>query len=123
MTGRLVSLEPAHRDALELFLQDFDPCREELHGYFLDRDADIDSAVADLTDWAAGINIKEGWVPCTTWFWEEEGALQGVINVRHRLSPQLEEEGGRLPPPIDGSPRRVQGETRREMTACMQSGV
>jgi predicted acetyltransferase len=118
MTGRLVSLEPTHRDALELFLQDFDRCREEMNGYFLERDADIDSVVADLTDWAAGINLKEGWVPCTTWFWEEDDALQGVINVRHRLSPELEKEGGHIGYSVAPSFRR-RGVATRMLSAAL----
>ena len=35
-------------------------------------------------------------MPASTWFWEDRGALQGVVNLRHRMTPELEEIGGHI---------------------------
>ena len=106
MTGRLVTLEMSHAEALESFLVEFDPCPDELHGYFCDRDWPVARIVTELAMWGRGEGIKPGWVPCSTWFWEEAGVLQGVINVRHRLSPQLRVIGGHVGYAVAPSHRR-----------------
>lgn len=108
----LVSLGLHHRDALEAFLTEFDAGREELHGYFCDRDSAIEEAVEALAAWGRGEQIKTGWVPCSTWFWEAEGTLQGVVNVRHRLTPQLERVGGHIGYSVAPSHRRKGVATR-----------
>ncbi len=92
----LTMLALRHAKALEVLLRDFDSNPDELHGYFSPRDAPIGVAVDDLAAWARGERLPDGWVPCSTWFWEAEGVLQGVINVRHRLSPSLRELGGHI---------------------------
>ena len=92
--GRLVSLSVQHESALEVFLSEFDANPDELHGYFCPRDSSIEQAVRLLHAWSEGEELAEGWVPCSTWFWESEGVLQGVINVRHELTPSLRELGG-----------------------------
>ena len=104
--GKLVPLSLDHKHALEVFLCEFDGCRDELHGYFCDRGASIDAAVQLLSDWGRGQSLGDGWVPCSTWFWESEGVLQGVINVRHRLTPRLEEMGGHIGYSVAPSHRR-----------------
>ena len=106
MNGSLVSLAACHAAALETFLQDFDAAPKQLHGYFCGRDWPIEKAVASLQEWSRGENIKSGWVPCSTWFWESEGALMGVINVRHWLSPSLHQTGGHIGYSVAPSHRR-----------------
>ena len=96
VAGQLVSLAADHQGALETFLREFDAAPDELHGYFCDRGCSIDEAVRLLNAWERGEEIQEGWVPCSTWFWESGDTLQGVINVRHRLSPGLREVGGHI---------------------------
>ncbi len=104
--GRLVSLGLEHIDALEAFLSEFDTNPTELQGYFCDRDASIEEAVALLEAWSAGERLEEtwvrgeplgqDWVQNSTWFWELDEQLQGVINLRHRLTPALKQEGGHI---------------------------
>ena len=96
MSGKLASLETRHQHALEAFLSEFDAQPKELHGYFCERDWPIDRAAHALAAWGRGEELRGGRVPCSTWFWEEDTALQGVINVRHHLTPSLEEWGGHI---------------------------
>ncbi len=94
--GQLVSLSLDHKDTLETFLREFEISGDELHGYFFDRSAHIEKVIVTLEAWSKGKELIDGWVPNSTWFWEIKGVLQGVINVRHRLNPWLEENGGHI---------------------------
>jgi predicted acetyltransferase len=92
----LVSLSLRHEEALELFLSEFDANPDQLHGYFFDRNAPITDIVSTLRAWSAGKQLIDGWVPNSTWFWEVGETLQGVINVRHELTPWLAENAGHI---------------------------
>ena len=94
--GQLVSLSACHVDALDAFLREFEESGDELHGYFFDRSMNIRKAISTLEAWERGEELPDGWVSNSTWFWENDGALQGVINVRHRLTAWLEESGGHI---------------------------
>lgn len=118
-TGQLVELQLRHRDALEIFLADFDADPSELHGYFCPRQAPIEEAVSSLELWSCGKALEQGWVPCSTWFWEEDGALQGVINLRHELTDQLREHGGHLGYCVAPAHRR-KGVAKRMLAAALE---
>ena len=96
MPGKLVSLERRHAQELETFLREFDAKPEELHGYFCERNWPIERAVHTLAAWGRGEELQKKRVPCSTWFWEKDAALQGVINVRHYLTASREEWGGHI---------------------------
>jgi predicted acetyltransferase len=94
---QIVSLSLSHDAALASFLADFAGAGESwIPAYFPPHDAAISDAVGDLAAWSRGERIKEGWVPCSTWFVEDEGALLGVVNLRHVLTPALREHGGHI---------------------------
>lgn len=96
MANGLVQLEARHGTALEAFLAAFDATPQDLHAYFCGRDWPIERAVQALQDLAVGQELKPGRVPSSTFFWEHQGQLQGVINIRHRLTPGLEQTGGHI---------------------------
>lgn len=102
----LTTLMARHEEALEAFLVQFDDTPEDLHGYFCERDASIDEAVRLLDAWGRGEELADGWVPCTTLFWEADGALAGVVNIRHDLSDGLREIGGHIGYSVAPSHRR-----------------
>lgn len=92
----LVLLNEQHGDALEVFLKEFDDRLDERNGYFCDRDMPIEQVVSTLKAQSRGEGLQPGWVPCSTWFWYEEGTIMGVINVRHHLTPALKAVGGHI---------------------------
>ena len=108
----LVSLGPQHERSLERFLEEFDAQGGELHGYFCERDWPIEKISETLEAWSRGEGIEPNWVPNSTWFWEAEGVLEGVINLRHRLTPQLERNGGHIGYSVAPSHRRKGVATR-----------
>lgn len=105
-TPQLISLTPAHGQALERFLSEFDDKRFELNGYFCDRKMDIEQVSALLEAWAQDLELPESWVGSTTRFWGNEEQLHGVINIRHHLTPHLEEVGGHIGYSVAPSSRR-----------------
>ena len=94
--GQLVSLSTGHVNALGALLREFEESGDELHGYFFNRSMSIKQVVSTLKAWERGDELPDGWVPNSTWFWENDEVLQGVINVRHYLSPWLEKNGGHI---------------------------
>ena len=94
--GQLVSLSAYHEEALKVFLKEFEESGDELHGYFFNQSMRIEQVITTLEAYERGDELPDGWVPNSTWFWENGGVLQGVINVRHCLSPGLEKSGGHI---------------------------
>ncbi|HWB58525.1 MAG TPA: GNAT family N-acetyltransferase [Chthoniobacteraceae bacterium] len=74
---------------------------------------DVDGAIRRLQDHARGINLPEGWVPCSAWWMlSGEGRLLGEIHVRHRLTPGLKAFGGQIGYIVRPSERRKGYATR-----------
>ena len=124
--GRLVALQNHHGIALEQFLVQFDANPDDLHGYFCDRIWSVERCVEALEEMRGGVNLKPGWVPCTTMFWEQDDVLQGVINVRHALTPALEDLGGHIGYCVAPSHRRRGVATRllrAALALCRELGI
>lgn len=68
---------------------------------------DFEALLARLHDCAQGIGIPDGFVPHTTW-WLVRGAsdVVGVVNLRHRLTSALVNDGGNIGYGIRPSARR-----------------
>jgi predicted acetyltransferase len=99
--GRLtmvVCLGPAHEAALAALVGDFhDHGEGTFPGLFVVRDDwDHPTRVAKLAAWHEGRELEPGRVPCSTWFWEEDGELLGVLNFRHHLAGTLDRYGGHI---------------------------
>jgi predicted acetyltransferase len=126
MPASLIALSIHNKDQFEDFLSDFDSNPSELHGYFYPRDWLIDKIVDSLDQLSRGEGLKEGWVPCTTRFWVKDDIIQGVINIRHHLTPSLRESGGHIGYSVAPSQRR-QGVAVSMLTAalpfCKQIGI
>ncbi len=86
-----------HERALHSFLQDFDEAGEaHVPAFFADPDASHAEVVARFAAWSRGEDMIEGHVPCTTSFLVHESEILGVVNLRHELTPALEDHGGNV---------------------------
>ena len=93
----LVLLNESHAAALEDFLQDFQHHDEQrIPAWFLGFNRPIAEAVATLDAWSQGQQLNPGQVPGTTYFEEHNGALLGVLNLRHTLSARSRYFGGHI---------------------------
>ena len=120
--GQLVSLSPHHGPALEAFLADSLAESSHIHGYgashTLGAPASLGALIERFDAQHQGKGLAPGRVPSTTWFWEDAGQLHGVISVRHRLTPKLEEFGGHIGYSVAPSSRR-----RGVATAMLRSAL
>jgi len=96
MAEGLITLNEEHGEQLEQLLSAFDDRPDELHAYFCRRDQPIEEVAELLSAWERDEALPEGWVGSTTRFWGSELALKGIINIRHELTPALEEVGGHI---------------------------
>ena len=65
-------------------------CRDEVAG-------DFAGFVRKQRDMSAGRGLPDGWVPATTYWLVADGrVILGSINLRHRLTPALEDYGGHV---------------------------
>ena len=68
---------------------------------------DFAAYVRRLDEQSRGIGLAEGIVPSTTyWLVRHDGAMLGMSNLRHRLTPKIEDWGGHIGYAIRPSERR-----------------
>lgn len=58
--------------------------------------ADFDAYLRELASYARGVGLPDGHVPQTTYWGLVGGEIVGSIRLRHRLTPDLEVEGGHI---------------------------
>jgi len=93
----VVQLALEHERALREFLGEFaDAGEPEIPAFLVDPGWPHPRIVETLAQWARGEGLKEGWVPCTTFFLTHEGRVLGVATLRHRLTDFLWEYGGHV---------------------------
>ncbi|WP_238650528.1 GNAT family N-acetyltransferase [Paenibacillus piscarius] len=69
--------------------------------------ADFEGMVQSLRKYAAGVNIKEGWVSSSTfWLVTEDQQVIGAVNIRHQLTEGLLHSGGHIGYGVVPSARR-----------------
>lgn len=84
---------------------------------------DFLAMIVDLQDNAGGINIKEGWVPSSTyWLVDTHSKVVGAVNIRHRLTEGLSQSGGHIGYGILRSQRRKGYATELLRQALLKAG-
>jgi predicted acetyltransferase len=96
MTPTLIQLTPSYRESFLDYMDDFrrageldyvdDTVNAQTFSEFLDR----------LHRESAGIDLKPGIVPSTTWFLFDGQLILGRVSIRHWLTPRLEDFGGHI---------------------------
>lgn len=79
---------PSHefKSAFERFYDDFAQNDIENAAYYLEGKTDFSNYLQRLSDEAAGINLREGYVPCSHfWLIDHEKSILGAIRVRHTI--------------------------------------
>ncbi|EHH2514541.1 GNAT family N-acetyltransferase [Vibrio parahaemolyticus] len=74
------------KSAFEAFYEDFAQNDVENAEYYLEGKIDFSKYVQRLSDEAAGINLREGYVPCSHfWLIDSTRSILGAIRVRHNI--------------------------------------
>jgi predicted acetyltransferase len=87
-----------HESAFLAMVADFEAHDPENAAFYAAAKLDFGLYVQGLHDEERGVNLKEGWVPCThRWLVESDGAVVGVSRLRHHINtPFLASEGGHI---------------------------
>jgi predicted acetyltransferase len=86
------------RDNYRSFVQEFVSRGEKLIPFVLEFACDdFEGLMRLFQEMKAGIGLPDGFVPHTTYWLVRNGEqILGVSNLRHRLTPKLEQEGGHI---------------------------
>jgi predicted acetyltransferase len=98
MTVLAIPPSVEYKEAFLRFLADFethDPAHAE---FYLPAKEDFAAYVGGLLEEEQGINLREGWVPCThQWLFTQDHQIAGVTRLRHRIdTPFLSANGGHI---------------------------
>lgn len=79
-------------------LADFEQRDPEIAEFYAAAKEDFGGYVKTLNDEEIGINLREGWVPCThRWLIDSGGEVVGVTRLRHHIeTPFLAANGGHI---------------------------
>lgn len=95
-----VALAPSvdYQDAFLAMLADFDAHDPRNAEFYAPARSDFPAYVQSLLDEERGLNLREGWVPCThRWLVTPNGAIAGVTRLRHNIgTPFLSESAGHV---------------------------
>ncbi|EPI3549999.1 GNAT family N-acetyltransferase [Vibrio vulnificus] len=96
------------KSAFERFYEDFAQNDVENAEYYLEGKVDFSKYVQRLSDEATGINLRDGYVPCSHfWLIDSTRSILGAIRVRHNIDNDfLSLEGGHIGYDIAPSYRR-----------------
>lgn len=92
----LVSPTLDYRDQFLAALKEF---RDEgTHGFwdYCTDPTNLEHYIEMVKKHAKGLELKEGWVPASTFWLIDDGKWVGHCNIRHRLTPSLEQLGGHI---------------------------
>lgn len=83
---KLVKPSILFKDSFIEFVEDVKNTGYESYEHYTKAEEDFEEFVTDLTNSSKGINIPEGWVPCSSyWLVDDSGEVVGVIRIRHRV--------------------------------------
>jgi predicted acetyltransferase len=106
----VVALAPSaeYERAFLAMLTDFDASDPSNAEFYAPAKSDFRAYVQSLLDEERGINLREGWVPCThRWIVIPSGEVVGVTRLRHNVStPFLWESAGHIGYDVAPSHRR-----------------
>jgi predicted acetyltransferase len=98
MSAVITKPSMVHESEFVAMVTDFEMYDAENAGFYAAAKQDFARYVQDLLNEERGINLKEGWVPCThRWLVESGRAVVGAARLRHHIkTPFLANEGGHI---------------------------
>lgn len=122
-TGRIHLIEPTLEleQAYHDYLREFIEAGEDGNLYHrLEETSDVPACIRKLQDHTKGVNLPQDWVPSSAfWALSEVGELVGEIEIRHWLTPALEDFGGHIGFAVRPGQRR-KGYATRMLTMVLE---
>lgn len=79
------------------FYQEWQDSGEEMIPWVIAIDpTNFDVMIQSLKDASNGLNLRDGWVPDSTFWLIDGGKVIGVVNIRHSLTQHLRNAGGHI---------------------------
>ncbi|MDF2787260.1 MAG: acetyltransferase, family protein [Neobacillus sp.] len=96
------------KDEYLSFYKEWVDSKEDMVPWVIQKDpSDFEAMVQFLMDNEQGRNLREGWVPDSTfWLINQDKRILGAVNIRHQLTPFLLNSGGHIGYGIRPSERR-----------------
>ncbi|GMQ60532.1 GNAT family N-acetyltransferase [Vallitalea sediminicola] len=87
---KLVEPSIVYRESFIEFIEDVKETGYESYELYTKAEKDFNEFIKDLLDSSKGINIPEGWVPCSSfWLVDNVGEVIGVIRIRHSVDSEF----------------------------------
>ncbi|QUH27658.1 GNAT family N-acetyltransferase [Vallitalea guaymasensis] len=87
---KLVEPSILYRDSFLEFIEDVKETGYESYELYTKAEEDFNEFIKDLLDSSKGINIPEGWIPCSSfWLVDDVGEVIGVIRIRHSVDSEF----------------------------------
>ena len=126
-TTEFIRPSGALRESYLSLVADFLSNGEKLVPFVLSFDhADFEAMLARLHDCSRGVGVPPGFVAHSTYWLVHDGAVVGVSNIRHALTPNLRREGGHIGYGIRPAARRRGFATeilRKSLDCARQLGI
>lgn len=110
----LVRPSLAYKDEYLAFYQEWKQSGEDMVPWVIEKDpADFEEMLNWLNENETGVNLKAGFVPDSTfWLVSSDNRVLGAVNIRHRLTDFLRNQGGHIGYGIRPSERKQGYATR-----------
>lgn len=83
---KLIEPSLVYKESFIEFLEDAKNTGYESYELYTKAKEEFEEFVTDLTNSSKGINLQEGWAPCSSyWLVDDSGEVVGVIRIRHRV--------------------------------------
>ncbi|MCF8020971.1 GNAT family N-acetyltransferase [Petrocella atlantisensis] len=104
---RLVRPDIKYKDSFLEFVEDVKSTGYESYELYRKAVVDFDGFIKDLCDSSEGLNLPEGWVPCSSfWLVDNTCEVLGVIRIRHRVDSEYLQMLGHIGYEIKSNNRR-----------------
>ena len=110
---KLIGPSLLYKESFLEFVEDVKSTGYESYELYTKSEEDFEEFVTDLTNSSKGINLQDGWAPCSCyWLVDDSGEVIGVIRIRHRVDSDFLQMIGHIGYEIKSS-RRKEGYGRK----------
>lgn len=92
----LVDPNVRYKDSFLKFVADVKKSGYETYEHYSKAEVNFEEFIKELFEYSRGINIEEGWAPCTTYWLVSDLEIIGVIRIRHHVDSEELQGAGHI---------------------------